>query len=111
MCSQASKLVDMSGDCCDAIDTDDEVGVGHSVDGAAPRTAGRFKRFLLWLIGLYRMTAPIRTPRCRYFPTCSEYAAEAITVHGPGRGLWYAVRRLGRCHPLGSFGFDPVPEK
>ncbi|MGI9595878.1 MAG: membrane protein insertion efficiency factor YidD [Acidimicrobiales bacterium] len=66
---------------------------------------------MLGAIGLYRMTAPVRTPRCRYFPSCSEYAAEAIEVHGAGRGLWLSVRRLGRCHPFGSFGFDPVPEK
>jgi putative membrane protein insertion efficiency factor len=68
-------------------------------------------RAMLKAIELYRMTAPVRTPRCRYIPSCSAYAAEAIEVHGAGRGLWLAVRRLGRCHPFGSFGFDPVPEK
>ena len=72
---------------------------------------GPVKRLMLAAIGLYRMTAPVRTPRCRYVPTCSEYAAEAIEQHGPARGLWLAIRRLGRCHPFGSFGFDPVPEK
>lgn len=66
---------------------------------------------LLRLIELYRATAPARRPRCRYFPTCSEYAAQAIEIHGAGRGSWLALRRLGRCHPFGSFGFDPVPEK
>lgn len=68
------------------------------------------ERGLLGLIRLYRMTAPVRTPRCRYFPTCSEYAVEAIELHGVGRGAWLATRRLLRCHPFGSFGFDPVPE-
>lgn len=72
---------------------------------------GPVTRAMLWLIGLYRMTATVRTPRCRYIPTCSAYAAEAIEVHGPVRGLWLGVRRIGRCHPFGSFGFDPVPEK
>jgi putative membrane protein insertion efficiency factor len=72
---------------------------------------GPVSRLMLKAIGLYRMTAPVRMPRCRYLPTCSEYAAEAIERHGAGRGTWLAARRLGRCHPFGSFGFDPVPEK
>ena len=68
------------------------------------------KAVLLRLIGLYRSTAPVRQPRCRYLPTCSHYAAEAIERHGAGRGTWLAIRRIARCHPFGSFGFDPVPE-
>lgn len=71
---------------------------------------GPIERLVLGAINLYRMTAPVRTPRCRYIPTCSAYAVEAVEVHGLGRGLWLAIRRLGRCHPFGSFGFDPVPE-
>ena len=78
---------------------------------AADVRRGPISRFMLRAIGLYRMTAPVRMPRCRYLPTCSEYAAEAIERHGAGRGTWLAARRLGRCHPFGSFGFDPVPEK
>jgi putative membrane protein insertion efficiency factor len=69
-----------------------------------------FKRAFLGLIRAYQYTSPARTPRCRYLPTCSEYAAEAIDRFGPWRGAWLAARRLGRCHPLGSHGFDPVPE-
>ena len=69
------------------------------------------KAFLLRLIRLYQMTAPARQPRCRYIPTCSHYAVEAIEAHGAARGSWLALRRLLRCHPFGSFGFDPVPEK
>ncbi len=74
-------------------------------------SGGPIKRVLLGAIGLYRQTAPVRTPRCRYIPTCSAYAAEAIETHGVLRGLWLGVRRIGRCHPFGSFGFDPVPER
>jgi putative membrane protein insertion efficiency factor len=69
------------------------------------------KRVLLKAIGLYQATAPMRTPRCRYMPTCSAYAVEAIELHGAARGSWLAIRRISRCHPFGSFGFDPVPEK
>lgn len=47
---------------------------------------------------------------CRFFPSCSEYAHEAIEAHGPARGLGLTVRRLARCRPLGPSGFDPVPE-
>ena len=75
------------------------------------RVDGVVKRAVLKAIELYRLTAPARMPRCRYLPTCSAYAAEAIEIHGLGRGLWLAVRRVGRCHPLGSHGYDPVPEK
>jgi putative membrane protein insertion efficiency factor len=46
---------------------------------------------------------------CRYRPTCSEYAAEAIALHGASRGGWMALKRLGRCHPFARSGFDPVP--
>jgi hypothetical protein len=69
------------------------------------------RRFLLGLIRLYQATAPVRRPRCRYLPTCSQYALEAIDRHGAARGSWLAARRISRCHPFGSFGFDPVPEK
>ncbi len=68
------------------------------------------RRPLLWLIRVYQGASSLRQPRCRYIPTCSHYAAEAIEQHGAGRGVWLAIRRLSRCHPFGSFGFDPVPD-
>ncbi len=62
------------------------------------------------LIRLYQLfLSPVLPPGCRYLPTCSDYAAEAIAVHGPLRGGWLALRRLSRCHPWGGSGYDPVP--
>ena len=55
------------------------------------------------------IVAPILGPSCRYYPSCSHYAAEAVREHGPGRGLVLALRRILRCHPWGGSGYDPVP--
>ncbi len=80
--------------------------------GAVPRRrAGRWlARTLVAAIELYRTAiSPLRPPACRYTPSCSAYAAEAIRVHGAGRGLWLALRRLLRCHPFHAGGHDPVP--
>jgi putative membrane protein insertion efficiency factor len=66
-------------------------------------------RGLLRTINLYQRLTAHRPSPCRYIPTCSEYARGALEEHGAARGLWLTGRRLARCHPLGGFGFDPVP--
>ncbi len=69
-------------------------------------------RGLLALIGFYRMAvSPALAPACRYLPSCSAYAVEAIEVHGAVRGSWLAMRRLLRCHPFHAGGHDPVPPR
>lgn len=65
---------------------------------------------LLAPVYLYRYCiSPIKPPSCRFVPTCSEYAIEALKTHGPLKGLILSVRRILRCNPWGSQGFDPVP--
>ena len=64
------------------------------------------------LIRAYQLlVAPVLGPSCRYYPSCSRYAAEAVERHGAWRGSLFAVRRLLRCHPWGGSGYDPVPAK
>ncbi|MDD6357127.1 MAG: membrane protein insertion efficiency factor YidD [Bacteroidales bacterium] len=64
----------------------------------------------LAMIGFYRRSiSPMLPPSCRYTPTCSQYAQEAIRKYGPFKGLWLAVKRICRCHPWGGHGYDPVP--
>ncbi len=53
--------------------------------------------------------SPYTPPSCRFTPTCSEYARQALLKHGPVKGLWLAIRRILRCHPWGGSGYDPVP--
>ena len=68
------------------------------------------KRLLLSAIRFYRRAvSPLFPPRCRYIPTCSQYALQALRKHGPLKGSWLTLRRLSRCHPWGGSGYDPVP--
>lgn len=70
------------------------------------------QRVALAAIRLYKLLiSPLFTGSCRFMPSCSDYAREAIVRFGVIRGSLLAVRRLGRCHPLGSHGFDPVPAR
>ncbi|WP_299702997.1 membrane protein insertion efficiency factor YidD [uncultured Pontibacter sp.] len=69
-----------------------------------------FKKLLLALIWVYRnMISPLKPATCRYTPTCSAYALGAVNKHGPFKGGWMALKRIGRCHPWGGSGYDPVP--
>ena len=67
-------------------------------------------RLFIWFILVYqKVISPLVGPSCRFHPTCSEYAKEAIEKHGLLGGTWLALKRISKCHPLGNSGFDPVP--
>jgi len=67
-------------------------------------------RLMIGLVRFYQVAiSPWTPPACRYTPTCSAYAIEAVERHGALRGGWLALRRIGRCHPFGGQGYDPVP--
>lgn len=84
---------------------------GQADSGAPGRGPGLAARVLLVGVRGYQlMLAPLFAGSCRYQPSCSHYAAEAVGRHGAVKGAWLALRRLARCHPFGSSGFDPVPE-
>jgi uncharacterized protein len=72
------------------------------------------KKILIWpfvaIIKFYQYAiSPYLGPKCRYNPTCSHYALQALKKHGLFKGLWLSVKRIGSCHPWGGHGFDPVP--
>lgn len=71
--------------------------------------AGTVKLLCLPILFYKACISPYTPPSCRYTPTCSEYALQALRKHGPVKGLWLAVKRIMRCHPFGGSGYDPVP--
>jgi putative membrane protein insertion efficiency factor len=75
-----------------------------------PKGRGAAVRLLKGAVRGYQLLlSPILPPACRYEPSCSAYAIEALETHGAARGSWLTVRRLCRCHPWGGQGYDPVP--
>ena len=70
-----------------------------------------FRKLCILPIRFYQLfISPILPPACRFYPTCSAYAMEAILRHGLVRGSWLTLKRLARCHPWGGSGYDPVPQ-
>jgi putative membrane protein insertion efficiency factor len=70
-------------------------------------------RFVLKILirGYQLAISPLLGPRCRFYPSCSQYALEAIESHGAPHGVWLAIKRISRCHPWNEGGFDPVPDR
>ncbi len=86
----------------------------HPETHASPAAAASRLRWIVaralvaCIVAYQKVLSPVLPSTCRFVPTCSQYAREAIEKHGPVRGVWLAVRRLGRCHPYGGSGCDPV---
>jgi putative membrane protein insertion efficiency factor len=83
--------------------TQADVQLAHARPSAAARV------LMTVITGYRRFISPLLGARCRFAPSCSAYALEAVREHGALRGTWLAVRRIGRCHPFNPGGFDPVP--
>jgi hypothetical protein len=80
------------------------------------KAAGAVSRAIVWVLvllvrGYQKLISPLIGPHCRFAPTCSQYAVEALAQHGVVRGLGLAVRRILRCHPFAEGGLDPVPPR
>lgn len=74
-----------------------------------PQPSPLTRALTLAIRGYQRTWSAVFPPTCRYWPSCSEYAIEALQLHGPARGSWLALKRVCRCHPWGGHGLDPVP--
>jgi putative membrane protein insertion efficiency factor len=86
-----------------------ECAGGDPQGAVARRVSGGARILVLLILGYRWFVSPLLGPRCRFLPTCSEYALEAVGRHGALRGGWLALRRLARCHPWGGSGYDPLP--
>ncbi len=70
-----------------------------------------FSKFIFGIVRFYQLAiSPWLGSSCRYSPTCSHYMIDAVNEWGPLKGFWLGIKRIGRCHPWGSDGYDPVPE-
>ena len=87
----------------------DPAGVIPAVRQDGPTAMARV--LMAVVTGYRRFVSPLLPPRCRFEPSCSAYAVEALREHGAARGLWLATRRLARCHPFNPGGYDPVPPR
>jgi uncharacterized protein len=81
------------------------------VASAGPKPSGVARLLIAAVHGYQRSVSRLLVPRCRFAPSCSAYAIQALAGHGAMRGGWLAVRRVGRCHPFHPGGYDPVPPR
>jgi uncharacterized protein len=89
--------------------TNPAAGTDPSVTQKGPTAITR--ALMAAVIGYRRFISPLLPPRCRFEPSCSAYALEALREHGAARGLWLAIARIARCHPFHPGGYDPVPPR
>ena len=89
--------------------TDPATGAVPSAPDRGPTVMAR--ALMAGVTGYRSFISPLLPPRCRFEPSCSAYALEALRVHGAARGLWLAVARVARCHPFNPGGYDPVPPR
>jgi uncharacterized protein len=88
-----------------------DVRVSVETGQQARPTSAAARVLVVLLTGYRRFVSPLLGQRCRFYPSCSAYALEAVQVHGALRGSWLAARRLSRCHPFHPGGLDPVPRR